>query len=348
MWEDSVQTALLVTGFGEHWGLTQRWSLLLLPLAVLPWLLRGQKNFPHPALQGLPQDPLSIWLDRWWKMSLSLLMLGLSIALTGPYLQSQYIEKIGRGAHVMIVLDRSASMNEPFVNKRDAQTQVPKIAISKMEAARNVLKTLVAQGHDDLIGIVTFSTSPILAAPLGNDRAYVQAALDATEAGGMGFTAVARGLGMALDYFADQPVTGARAMVLVSDGGAHLDGKTQDMLRAMFMRQKASLYWIYLRSQSGVSLKQRLEEGENIDAYPEYALHEYFQTLNVPYRVYEAENPEAVMAAVRDIATLKNKPTRYLEPVSRQDLSQYAFGLSWLAAVCLMVLYALELKRWRG
>jgi mxaC protein len=216
-----------------------------------------------------------------------------------------------------------------------------------MEVARKVLKTLVAQGHDDLMGMVTFSTSPILAAPLGNDRAFVQAALDATEAGGMGFTAVARGLGMALDYFADQPVTGARAMVLVSDGGAHLDGKTQDMLRAMFMRQKASLYWIYLRSESGVSLKQSLAEGENIDAYPEYALHEYFQTLNVPYRVYEAENPQAVMAAVRDISTLKNKPTRYLEPVSRQDLSQYAYGLAWLAVACLIALYALELKRWQ-
>lgn len=343
MWEQGAQTVLQVSGFGEHWGLTHVWPLLLLPLAVLPWVLRGQMNFPHPALQGLPEDPLSAWLDRLWKVALSVLLLALAMALTGPYLKSQYIEKVGRGAHVMIVLDRSASMNEPFVTKGDAQARVP-----KMEVARNVLKKLVAQGHDDLMGMVTFSTSPILAAPLGNDRAFVQAALDATEAGGMGFTAVARGLGMALDYFADQPVTGARAMVLVSDGGAHLDGKTQDMLRAMFMRQKASLYWIYLRSQSGVSLKQSLAEGENIDAYPEYALHEYFQTLNVPYRVYEAENPEAVMAAVSDISKLKNKPTRYLEPVSRQDLSQYAYGLAWLAVVCLMVMYALELKRWQA
>ncbi|MFD1123526.1 VWA domain-containing protein [Methylophilus flavus] len=344
MWQEGAQTLLLASGFNEHWGLADFWPLLLLPLAVLPWVLRGQMNFPHPALQGLPSDPLSAWLDRVWKIALSLLILALSLALTGPYLKSQYVEKVGRGAHVMIVLDRSASMNEPFAKKGvDAQSRVP-----KMEVARNVLKTLVAQGHDDLMGMVTFSTSPILAAPLGNDRSFVQAALDATEAGGMGFTAVARGLGMALDYFADQPVTGARAMVLVSDGGAHLDGKTQDMLRAMFMRQKASLYWIYLRSESGVSLKESLAEGENIDVYPEYALHEYFQTLNVPYRVYEAENPEAVMAAVRDISTLKNKPTRYLEPVSRQDLSQYAYALAWLAVVCLMCLYALELKRWQA
>lgn len=343
MWHDIAQQGWLASGYGEHWGLAHGWPLLLLPLALLPWRWQGWMHFAHPALQGLPVDPLSVWLERLWKATLSLLIVALSLALSGPYLKSQFVEKVGRGAHVMMVLDRSASMNEPFVKKGDAQARVP-----KMEVARRVLKTLVAQGHDDLMGMVTFSTSPILAAPLGNDRAFVQAALDATEAGGMGFTAVARGLGMALDYFADQPVTGARAMVLVSDGGAHLDGKTQDMLRAMFMRQQASLYWIYLRSESGVSLKQSLAEGENIDAYPEYALHEYFQTLNVPYRVYEAENPEAVMAAVRDIARLKNKPTRYLEPVSRQDLSQYAYGLAWLAAVLLAVMFGLELKRWQS
>jgi mxaC protein len=343
MWRDEAQALLLATGFGEHWGVVNFWPLVLLPLAMLPWILHGQMNFPHPALQGLPEDPLAAWLERLWKISISLFIVGLSLALTGPYLKSRYIEKVGRGAHVMIVLDRSASMNEPFAKKGNAEARVP-----KMEVARDVLKTLVKQGHDDLMGMVTFSTSPILAAPLGNDRAYVQAALEATEAGGMGFTAVARGLGMALDYFADQPVTGARAIVLVSDGGAHLDGKTQDMLRAMMMRQQASLYWIYLRSENGVSLKQTLGEDENIDAYPEFALHEYFQTLNVPYRVYEAENPQAVMAAVRDISKLKNKPTRYLEPVSKQDLSQYGYALAWLSSLLLLCMYGLELKRWQS
>ncbi|HEY0907407.1 MAG TPA: vWA domain-containing protein [Methylophilus sp.] len=342
MWQAWAQSLITASGWGETWGLTHLWPLLLLPLALLPWCLRGQRHFKHPALQGLPTDPLSVWLERAWKISLSTLLLALAIALSGPFLKSQSIEKIGRGAHVMIVLDRSASMNEPFVNKGDAQARQP-----KMQVAREVLKSLVKQGHEDLMGMVTFSTSPILAAPLGNDRAFVQAALEATEAGGMGFTAVARGLGMALDYFADQPVTGARAIVLVSDGGAHLDGKTQDMLRAMFMRQQASLYWIYLRSENGVTLKQSLAEGENIDAYPEVALHDYFQTLNVPYHVYEAENPQAVMAAVRDIAKLKNKPTRYLEPIARQDLSQYAYGLAWLAALLLIAMVQLELTRWQ-
>lgn len=342
MWQDATTALAAALGWEQQWGLTRLWPLLLLPCAIWPWCLRGQTYFKHPALQGLPADPLSRWLERGWKLCVSLLWLALVIALSGPFLKSRAVEKIGRGAHVMIVLDRSASMNEPFVQRGDASARQ-----AKMQVARSVLTSLVSQGHEDLMGMVTFSTSPILAAPLGNDRAFVQAALEATEAGGMGFTAVARGLGLALDYFADQPVTGSRAIVLVSDGGAHLDGKTQDMLRAMFMRQQAALYWIYLRSENGVSLKQSLAEGENIDAYPEVALHDYFQTLHVPYHVYEAESPHAVMAAVRDIARLKNKPARYQEPIARQDLSQYAYGLAWLATGLLLAMLQLELTRWQ-
>lgn len=333
------QTTLDWTGYGTSWGLQQAWPCLLLPLALLPWCLRGQRAMPHPYLAGLPEDRLSVWLERSWRLALTLLCASLLLALSRPYLTTQHVERLGRGAHVMIVLDRSASMNDPFAKRGDADARVP-----KMQAARSLLQSLVAQGKDDLIGMVTFSTSPILAAPLSTDRGFVQAALQATEAGGMGFTAVARGLGMALDYYGDQAATGSRAVVLVSDGGAHLDGKTQDMLRAMFMRQQASLYWIYLRSENGVSLRQTLAEGESIDAYPEVALDAYFQTLHVPYRVYEAENPQAVAAAIADIARLKNKPTRYSEPLARLDISHYAYVLAVLAALLLCLMHTLELE----
>lgn len=331
----------------QQWDFSRHWPLWCLPLALLPVCLRGFVAFAHPAVQGLPEDVLSIWVARLWRGAAALLLAALCVALAGPTLNTQQIEKLGRGAHVMIVLDRSASMNDPFAKPAGVERGSADARVSKMVAARDVLKTMVKQGREDLMGMVTFSTSPILAAPLGSDRGFVQAALEATEAGGMGFTAVARGLGMALDYFSDQPVTGARAIVLVSDGGAHLDGKTQDMLRAMFMRQQASLYWIYLRSEHGASLKQAPGQEESVDAYPEYALHEYFQSLHVPYHVYEAENPQTVAAAIQDIARLKNKPTRYMEPVSRVDLSGYFYVMACLACVLLCVIDRLELKQWQ-
>lgn len=318
------------------------WPLYLFPLALLPFILRGYKAFAHPSVAMLPEDALSVWVARTWRVCGALALAALFIAMAKPYLTEQQVEKVGRGAHVMIVLDRSASMNDSFVKQANVKN------ISKMEAARQVLKTLVKQSTDDLVGMVTFSTSPILAAPLGSDRAFVQAALDATEAGGMGFTAVARGLGMGLDYFEGKPVTGTRAILLVSDGGTHIDGKTQDMLRAMFLRQGASLYWVYLRSANGASLMQVPSEEEGIDAYPEYALHEYFQSLHIPYHVYEAENPQAVFSAIQDIAKLKNKPTRYLEPVSRNDVSWIFYLIAFFASIGLLALYLMEVKAWRS
>ncbi len=336
-----------VTSILEFFGMQQLhfeslWPLYLLPLVLLPFVLRNYKAFAHPCVSILPKDNISIWVARAWRACGALALTAVLIALTKPYLTEQQVEKVGRGAHVMIVLDRSASMNDSFAKKTGQQN------ISKMEAARQVLKTLVKQSSDDLVGMVTFSTSPILTAPLGSDRVFVQAALDATEAGGMGFTAVARGLGMGLDYFEGKPVTGARAILLVSDGGAHIDGKTQDMLRAMFLRQGASLYWIYLRSVNGASLKQVPSEEEGIDAYPEYALHEYFQSLHVPYHVYEAENHQAVFNAMQDIAKLKNKPTRYFEPVSRNDVSWLFYLIAWFASMGLLALYCMEVKAWRS
>ncbi|MCB5188098.1 VWA domain-containing protein [Methylobacillus caricis] len=325
------------TGAGLH---SPAW-LFLLVLALVPLMVRGHAAFPYPSVSRLPEDELSVWIERLWRWAGSLAIATLAIAMSGPYWGEQRLEKVGRGAHVMIVLDRSASMNDSFADTAKSDSE------SKMAAARRVLQSFVSQSREDLLGMVTFSTSPILVAPLGGDREAVLAALRATEAGGMGFTAVARGLGMALDYFEGRPVTGARAILLVSDGGAHLDVKTQDLLREMFHRQGASLYWVYLRSANGASLKDAPED-ENRDAFPEYQLHEYFQSLGVNYHVYEAESPQAVEEALADISRLKNQPVKYYEAAARQDLSWVFYLIALLCAATLFALHLTEVKKWRA
>lgn len=324
-------------------GLQAPGWLALILLALVPLLVRGHTAFPYPAVSRLPEDELSLWIERLWRWAGALAIAAIAIALSGPYWGEKQLEKVGHGAHVMIVLDRSASMNDSFADTaKNADSE------SKMAVARRVLQAFVGQSREDLLGMVTFSTSPILVAPLGGDREAVLAALRATEAGGMGFTAVARGLGMALDYFEGRPVTGARAILLVSDGGAHLDVKTQDTLREMFHRQGASLYWVYLRSANGVSIKNIPPEEEDRDAYPEYQLHEYFKTLGVNYHIYEAESPQAVEDALADISRLKNQPVKYYEAAARQDLSWMFYLLSLLCVAALFALHLTEVKRWRA
>lgn len=319
----------------------QPWALALALLALVPLLVRGFAAFSYPAVVRLPQDVLSIWLERLWRILGALAIVAAALGLAGIHGDENQVERLGKGAHVMIVLDRSASMNENFGDSGAGD------GISKMEEARKVLGEFIQQGREDLLGMVTFSTSPILVAPLGGDREAVQAGLRATAAGGMGFTAIARGLGMALDYFENKPVTGARALLLVSDGGAHLDVKTQDMLRSMFQRQEASLYWIYLRTANSGSLEEAPDEQDS-GSYPEYNLHKFFGTLGVPYHAYEAENPGAVEKAMADIARLKNQPVRYYEAAPRFDYSGIFYLLALICAGGLFALRLTEVTRWRA
>jgi len=323
----------------ENLGLATPAFLLFLPLALFPLLLRGHSSFSYPSIAILPLDTLSIWLERCWRVLGALTIGFVALGLAGFYWSGDSIERIGRGAHIMLVLDRSASMNDNFADKTLQNS-------SKIEVARRVLQTFVSKSREDLIGMVTFSTSPILAAPLGGDKEAVLSALKATEAGGMGFTAVARGLGLALDFYEGKPVTGARVVVLVSDGGAHLESKTQDMLRNMFKRQGASLYWIFLRSANSPGLSKPEEEGHD-DAYPEYHLHRFFGSMGVPYKAYEAENPLAVEQAVADIARLKNQAVRYKEAAPRRDLSAIFYWLAFICACGLLAFHLTEVKQWR-
>jgi len=331
-------------GFGnvgfENLGVESPAYLLLLSFALFPLLVRGHRTFSYPSTSQLPIDPLSIWLERIWRMLGSLAIGFIALGLAGFYWGSHSIERVGRGAHIMLVLDRSASMNEDFVGKLEGDS-------SKLVVARHVLLSFVSKNREDLLGLVTFNTSPILAAPLGGDKSAVLSALKAAEAGGMGFTAVARGLALALSYYEGKPVTGSRVVVLVSDGGAYLDSKTQNMLRNMFHRQDASLYWIFLRTANGEGLSKPQEEGHD-DAYPEYHLHKYFGSMGVPYKAYEAENPQAVEQAMNDIARLKNQPVRYQEAAPRRNLSAIFYSLALLFTLGLMAIHSTEVKQWKN
>ncbi len=328
----------------SDFGIDSWWPLLLMLFAGLPLLAKSYQVFSYPSISSLPQDTLSIFLHKAWRTLGAIAIISVAFAISGPYWGKKEFELLGRGAHVMIVLDRSASMNDDFSDQPTNPSSV--VDASKMAAARRVLAAFVDQSREDLIGMVSFSTSPILVAPLSGDKEAILAAVNATEAGGMGFTAVARGLGMGLGYFEGKPMTGSRVMLLVSDGAAHLDVKTRELLRNMFHRQQASLYWIYLRSENGVSLKDRPPEGEE-QSYPEYELHAYFQTLGVPYQAYEADNPKAVQNAMKTISRLKNKPVYYKQAAPRHDLSGIFYAMTLICVLALLALSLMEIKKWR-
>ena len=317
------------------------WVLVIGLLALLPLIGRQQHTMDYSWTVLIPQDKLSDWLDWVIRGTTAAAIACITLAIAQPHSREQYIEKIGVGAQIVLLLDRSASMNENFAGRyfggRSKET--------KGKIARDLLLQFVEGRRSDLFSMVSFSTSPIYTLPLTQDRAAIKAAIGAAGTRGRGITNIASGLSMALSFFNDQPVTGSRIILLVSDGAARIDTDTQAQLRQWFYQNQVTLYWIYLRNRNSASLSVR-PENPNEQNSPEYFLHQFFQNMDITYHAYEAENPEALSQAIADIGLLENKPIRYLEKIPRIDLSNYFYRVAAFFTLLLLISKAWEINQW--
>ena len=263
--------------------------------------------------------------------------------MSGPYLREQWVDRIGTGAHIALLLDRSSSMNENFTG----QYLGAKATESKSAMARKLLSEFVERRQHDLFGMVAFAAAPIYVLPLTEDREAVQAAIAAAGGRGHGVTNIAPGLAMALDFFAGKPREGSRIILLVSDGAARIDEETRDRLRQTFQETDTTLYWIYLRNPSSAPLTEK-PANPNETTTPEYFLNEFFESLEVPYRAFEAENPNAMEKAIAEVERLETLPLPYREKLPRKDLSDRFFATALGLMILLLGARALEVKTWHA
>lgn len=323
------------------------WVLMLLPLALLPLLRAGKQVLVYPWLQQLPPDPMSDVLG-WVLRSVGVIALAaLILGLAGLYRSEEVVQRIGRGAQIVLLLDRSRSMDQSFIsplitNIFDTSHE------SKGNVARRLLSEFTASRPEDLFGMVEFSTYPIRVLEFTQKQDVIQAAISAASLGrGLAETDIGRGLDTALDYFANRPYTGSRIILLVSDGGAVLDEDTRVHITRLMKRYRVALYWIYIRSfRSPGLLTDRDTPPENADAVPEHFLHKFFQSMGTPYRAYEAENPDALQRAIADVSRLENHPLRYDDVLPRRDLSGKCFSAALLCCVMLALAKMLEIRAW--
>ena len=322
-------------------GFLQPWALLLLGFAMLPWFRQGQTALAYSSLSQVPSDPVSEWVDRGLKLIACGTFICLAIGMSGPYLREQWVDRIGTGAHIALLLDRSSSMNENFTG----QYLGAKATESKSAMARKLLSEFVERRQHDVFGMVAFAAAPIYVLPLTEDREAVQAAIAAAGGRGHGVTNIAPGLAMALDFFAGKPREGSRIILLVSDGAARIDEETRDRLRQTFQETDTTLYWIYLRNPSSAPLTEK-PANPNETTTPEYFLNEFFESLEVPYRAFEAENPNAMEKAIAEVERLETLPLPYREKLPRKDLSDRFFATALGLMILLLGARALEVKTW--
>ena len=335
---------------GTAIGVTYPWALALLPLAVLPFVRPWASAIPFSWLGLIPRDPLSTGIEHGLRTIGALSIATLVLAASGLHRPEYQVERIGRGAHMVLLVDRSTSMDRPFAIKGLADPAAQSKQRSKGEVARELLSEFVAQRHNDLFGMVVFSTFPIPVLRLTAHHDVVHASIAAGNVGrGLAETDIGSGLEQALEYFEGKPYTGARIVVLVSDGAGEI-GQTDRLQIAHLMRRlRVSLYWIYIRSAYGPVIFDSEDSGGSTGSVamtPERALHDFFSGMGASYRAYTAESPEGLEQAIADVNRLQNLPVRYQETVGRRDLSATCLAVALGALSLLLAARLLERTSW--
>ncbi|MGF6640647.1 hypothetical protein OKW39_007864 [Paraburkholderia sp. MM6662-R1] len=181
------------------------WMLVLLPLAALPLLRRRSDTLVFSSVAWLPADDLGRaagWLVRG---GAALAIAAIVVGLAGPGRSQLQVLRTGSGAQILILMDRSASMDEPMGSKG---VEAPR-GDSKNHVARAALTRFVEQRPNDRLAFMMFGTNPVLAMPFTYNHRAIEAAVAATAIGrGMPDTELDRGMLAAIAQFDGAPVVG--------------------------------------------------------------------------------------------------------------------------------------------
>jgi mxaC protein len=339
--------------------------LWLWPLALLPLLAPAGRPLANAWVAQLPRDRASDTL-QWALRGAGMLALGaIVLGLAGPYLPEGTVERVGQGAEIVLVLDRSRSMDERFAGGRPAgaapQGTGPEALDyynrlrdsgsrdSKGKVARQMLSEFVRRRPEDRYAMVVFSSLPMRVLEFTQKGEVIQAAIAAGNIGrGLAETDIGLALLAALSTFEDRAYTGSRLILLVSDGGDHIEPDTRERIARLVRQRRVALYWIYIRANTSPGLMLTADEPPaHADTVPEYFLHRWFQTLGTPYHAYEAENPEALQKAIDEVNRLENSPITTLDAVPRRDLTPLCLAVALACVLLLWGAQALEVRAWR-
>ncbi|MBU0771045.1 MAG: VWA domain-containing protein [Gammaproteobacteria bacterium] len=316
--------------------------LLAAPLALLPLWPRRRHALDYGCVDWLPHDRLGDLLLLAGRVAAVLAMLAAVLGLSGLGQPATEVQRTGRGAEIVIVLDRSRSMDEALVPK-GRQPAIDTTHESKGKVARRLLGEFAARRPEDRYALLLFSTSPLPIVPFTQHGDVVQAAIEAGGIGrGLSETDIGRALLAGAEQFERRAYSGSRILLLVSDGAAQMDPEIRERIARALTRNRIAVYWVFIRS--ALSLGLDADESDNV---PEAALHRFLQSTGVPYQAFEAEDPEAVEQAVAEVDRQQNLPLDYAERIPRRDLSTWCFVVALAAGALALAIRLITRPAWK-
>jgi mxaC protein len=316
--------------------------LIAAPLALLPWLPARVRLPRFSYLALLPRDRASDAFGVALRAVASLAIVATIVGLAAPFHGPTSVTRVGEGAEIVVLLDRSRSMDQPFGSQPGMHWSDTRRE-SKGQVARRLLAEFAHRRSADAFAFLIFSAQPMLVLDFSSSPEAIQAAIDAQNVGrGLGETDIARALEAVAALFEPRPYLGGRVVLLVSDGGAQIDARTRVRLATALRRERVALYWLYVRSTHSRSLAE-VDTIDNPEAAPELALHLFLRSTGIAYRAYQAEDPQALKRAIEDIGKLERHPIYTLQMEPRRE---YGGRLYLLAAACAgLLLFAARMQR---
>ncbi len=301
--------------------------LLAAPLVLLPLWPRRRHTLDYGCMDWLPHDGVGDALLLGGRIAAALAMLAAVFGLAGLGQPATEVQRTGRGAEIVIVLDRSRSMDEPLVPK-GRQPSIDTTHESKGRVARRLLGEFAARRPEDRYSLLLFSSAPMAVVPFTQHGDVVQAAIEAGGIGrGLSETDIGRALLAGAEQFERRAYSGSRILLLVSDGAAQVDPDTRERITRALKKHRIAIYWVFIRS----ALSPGLNADDTDGNIPEASLHRFLKSTGVPYQAFEAEDPEAVKQAVAEVDRQQNLPLDYTERIPRRDFSAWCFVLALLA-----------------
>lgn len=318
------------------------WALLLLPLIAAPFWLKSHQGQMYSWLDIMPQDRFSDIANLVVKGLTSLLLLGIVLGLAGPQGPDQKIQKIGKGAQTIVVIDRSVSMEHPFAGDSTSG----RAAEIKAAAARRLITGFIHARPDDMMGVVAFTNSALHGVKITTNRDAIFAAVNAATSAGINQTNIGAGITEAMSLFDDIQSSGSRAIVLLSDGAGKISPRVKQKIQEQITGKKLNLYWIVLREPDDISIfgKDQGYTPENMP--PVIELDQYFKSLKIKYRAYEADNPTALQSALQDIDAREKNLIQYAVNIPGHDYARDCIIFALVLSIFILIVKNLKVHSW--
>jgi hypothetical protein len=260
--------------------------------------------------------------------------------MAGPQGSDKKIQKVGKGAQTVFVIDRSVSMDHPFAGDSSSG----RAAEIKSMAARRLITKFIDSRPDDMIGVVGFTNSALYGMKITSNRDAIHAAINAATGSALNQTNIGAGVTEGIALFDHIQSSGSRAIILLSDGAGKLSPRVKFKISTQLASKKLNLYWIVLHEPDEISIftPNEYEEGK----VPGIDLDRYFKSLKVKYKAFEADNPTTLQSALQYINAKEKNDIRYTLNIPGHDYSRDLIVLALLLSLGLLIIKNLRVHTW--